>query len=401
MRLLEHQAKQLLSEFGIPVPRGLVCRDAEAAAAAWDQIGASAGGLVLKAQVPIGKRGKGGGVSVVRSRAHAEDAASALLQMTVGGFAVTEILAEELVPISAELYLSVLTDTSPAHPRPLLMISARGGMDIEELAAAAPDSLYRLHADPAYGLHPYQARELARRSGLSVEGQGALTKIIGATYRAYWESDAELVEINPLALTTAGDLVAVDAKVTIDNAARGRHPDIKGAEIDSVETRAAAMGLSYVELEGDIGLISNGAGLTMATMDHLALLGGRPANFLDTGERILRGGIADGMGLLLSNPRVNAVLINVFGGGVRCDVIAQKIVEAVGALPAGHLPVVATLHGRNEEAGRAILSEAGLHGLWAPATIQEALETVVKLAAQRSGGGGGNELPAAERGTGS
>ena len=349
VRLLEHQAKQLLSGFGIPVPRGLVCRDAEAAAAAWDQIGASAGGLVLKAQVPIGKRGKGGGVSVVRSRAHAEDAASALLQMTVGGFAVTEILAEELVPISAELYLSVLTDTSPAHPRPLLMISARGGMDIEELAAAAPDSLYRLHADPAYGLHPYQARELARRSGLSVEGQGALTKIIGATYRAYWESDAELVEINPLALTTAGDLVAVDAKVTIDNAARGRHPDIKGAEIDSVETRAAAMGLSYVELEGDIGLISNGAGLTMATMDHLALLGGRPANFLDTGERILRGGIADGMGLLLSNPRVNAVLINVFGGGVRCDVIAQKIVEAVGALPAGHLPVVATLHGRNEK----------------------------------------------------
>ena len=189
--------------------------------------------------------------------------------------------------------------------------------------------------------------------------------------------------------------------MTIDNAARGRHPDIKGAEIDSVETRAAAMGLSYVELEGDIGLISNGAGLTMATMDHLALLGGRPANFLDTGERILRGGIADGMGLLLSNPRVNAVLINVFGGGVRCDVIAQKIVEAVGALPAGHLPVVATLHGRNEEAGRAILSEAGLDGLWAPATIQEALETVVELAAQRSGSGGGNELPAAERGTGS
>ncbi len=203
--------------------------------------------------------------------------------MTVGGFAVTEIPRRSWCP-SALNCTSVFSPIPAAHPRPLLMISARGGMDIEELAAAAPDSLYRLHADPAYGLHPYQARDLARRSGLSVEGQGALTKIIGATYRAYWESDAELVEINPLVLTTAGDLVAVDAKVTIDNAARGRHPDIKGAEIDSVETRAAAMGLSYVELEGDIGLISNGAGLTMATMDHLALLGGRPANFLDTGS---------------------------------------------------------------------------------------------------------------------
>lgn len=385
MKLLEYQAKELLATYGLPIPRGRVCRTPDEVLGVWDDVGETAGGLVLKAQVPAGRRGKAGGVRVVRHRAAARETADALFGLRLGDFEVSEVLAEELVPIQRELYLSVLTDTSPACPRPLLMMSARGGMDIEELSAAAPESLVRVHADPAYGLHPYQARELARRSGLPGEAQAALVKAIGALYRAYWENDAELVEVNPLAVTDAGALVVVDAKMSIDNAARYRHPQIRGAQIDSVETRAAAMGLSYVELDGDIGLISNGAGLTMATMDHLALLGGRPANFLDTGERILRGGIADGLGLLLANPRVRVVLINVFGGGVRCDVIAQKIVEAVGALPAGHVPVVATLHGRNEEAGREILAEGQVDGLWAPATIEEALTTAVALAGEAGG----------------
>lgn len=385
MKLLEYQAKELLAEYGIDVPRGSVCRSPEEVAAAWDQIGVSAGGVVLKAQIPSGRRGKAGGIRVARDRAAAETAASELLGTTLNGFPVGELLVEELVLIKRELYLSVLTDTSPAHPWPLIMISAQGGMDIEEIAAAAPDSLHRVHVDPAYGLHPFQGRFLGRHSGLSSDKQVMLVAAVGAMYRAYWENDAELVEINPLVITEQGSLVAVDAKVTIDNAARYRHKDLKGAEIDSVETRAAAMGLSYVELDGDIGLISNGAGLTMATMDHLALLGGRPANFLDTGERILRGGIADGLGLLLANPQVRTVLINVFGGGVRCDVIAQKIVEAVEALPAAHIPVVATLHGRNDEVGRRILAEAGLPGLRVLPTIDEALATAVLLAKNGAG----------------
>jgi len=389
VKLLEYQAKELLAEYGIDVPRGSVCRSPEEVAAAWDQIGVLAGGVVLKAQIPSGRRGKAGGIRVVRDRAAAETAASELLGTTLNGFPVGELLVEELVLIKRELYLSVLTDTSPAHPWPLIMISAQGGMDIEEIAAAAPDSLHRVHVDPAYGLHPFQGRFLGRHSGLPSDKQVMLVAAVGAMYRAYWENDAELVEINPLVITEQGSLVAVDAKVTIDNAARYRHKDLKGAEIDSVETRAAAMGLSYVELDGDIGLISNGAGLTMATMDHLALLGGRPANFLDTGERILRGGIADGLSLLLANPQVRTVLINVFGGGVRCDVIAQKIVEAVEALPAAHIPVVATLHGRNDEVGRRILAEAGLPGLRVLPTIDEALATAVLLAKNGAGGPSG------------
>ena len=391
VKLLEYQAKELLVSYGVAVPRGVVCATPEAVATAWDEVGVDASGVVLKAQIPSGRRGKAGGICVVSSRNEAEAAASELLGSVLQGFPVEEILVEEFVPIERELYLSVLTDTSPAKSWPLFMVSAAGGMDIEEIAAAAPDSLHRLHVDPAYGLHPYQGRYLARHCGLPANKQGMLVAVAGAVYRAYWENDAELVEINPLVMTARGDLMALDAKVTIDNAARYRHKDLKGAEVDSVETRAAAMGLSYVELDGDIGLVSNGAGLTMATMDHLALLGGRPANFLDTGERILRGGIADGMGLLLANPRVRTVLINVFGGGVRCDVIAEKIVEAVEALPAGHVPVVATLHGRNDEVGRRILAEAGLPGLWVLAGIDEALATAVRLAGDGGGGTSGDD----------
>lgn len=398
MKLLEYQAKRLLVGYGVAVPRGVVCRTPEEVAAAWEDVGVDAGGAVLKAQIPSGRRGKAGGVRVARSQSEAETAASELLGAVLHGFSVKELLVEELVPIERELYLSVLTDTSPAKPWPLLMVSARGGMDIEEIAAAAPDSLHRLHVDPAYGLHPYQGRYLARHSGLPADKLGMLVAAAGAAYRAYWENDAELVEINPLVMTERGNLVAIDAKVTIDNAVRYRRRDLMGAEVDSVETRAAAMGLSYVELDGDIGLISNGAGLTMATMDHLALLGGRPANFLDTGERILRGGIADGMGLLLANPRVRTVLINVFGGGVRCDVIAEKIVEAVEALPAGHVPVVATLHGRNDEVGRRILAEAGLPGLWVLDGIDEALTTAVRLAGDGGGGACGNSDGGADAG---
>lgn len=393
MKLLEHQAKALLARYGVPVPRGRVLNSASQVPSVWDELTAEGQGLVLKAQVPTGRRGKAGGVVVTHNLEEAQEVAARLLGTKVAGFEVGELLAEELVPTNKELYVSVLTDTSPASPWPLIMVSAAGGIEVEELLERSPELLHRTHADPAYGLHAYQARELARKLSLEPEVQGALVNVLGALYRAYWENDAELVEINPLAVTGEGTLVALDAKVSIDNAARFRHPDLRGAEIESVESRAASMGLSYVQLDGDIGLISNGAGLTMATMDHLALLGGRPANFLDTGERILRGGIPDGLGILLANPNVKVVLINVFGGGVRCDVIAEKIVEAVKSLPEGHVPIVVTLHGRNDTLGREIVRQAELAGVEITDTIEEALVTAVALA-QAAGQGSRAEVTA-------
>lgn len=408
MKLLEHQAKKLLAGYGVPVPRGMVCGNEAEAMDAWETLveaarpsaaadGQTEGpiavsaprGLVLKAQVPSGRRGKGGGILVAHSGVEAKQAVARLLAAQVCGFPVPEVLAEELQPAGRELYLSVLTGTAPSRPRPMVMLSAEGGMEIEDLARESPGSIHTAHVDPAYGLMPYQARGLARHAELGPAAQAQLVQIMGAAYRTFWENDAELVEINPLCVLPAGGLVALDAKVTIDNAARYRHPELKGAEIDSVETRAAAMGLSYVELDGDIGLISNGAGLTMATMDHLALLGGRPANFLDTGERVLRGGIPDGLGLLLANPAVRVVLINIFGGGVRCDVIAERMIEAVRALPEGHVPIVASLHGRNDALGQEMLQSAALPGVSVLPTIDEALQEAVRLSRGPVAGRGG------------
>jgi len=379
MKLLEHQAKTLFSCYGIPVPRGRVCGTADQVRTAIDAVGPE---VVLKAQVPAGRRGKEGGIWLGSDREDALGVAARLLATEVRGYPVRELLVEEKVPVERELYLSVLTDTSGSRNCPMIMLGSRGGMDIEELASTDPGSLHMVHVDPCYGLLPYQARYLARASSLSPKLQAQLVKIMGALYRAYFEKDAELVEINPLVLKaseTSPALMALDAKVTIDNAAVFRHPDLEGAKIDSVETRAAAVGLSYVELDGNIGLISNGAGLTMATMDHLALLGGSPANFLDTGERILRGGIPDAFGILLANPRVNVILINIFGGGVRCDVIAEKIIEAAADLPDPHPPIVVSLNGRNDQVGRRMLAEAALRGVEVHPTIDQAIAAAAAL----------------------
>jgi succinyl-CoA synthetase beta subunit len=359
-------------------------------------------GVVLKAQVPSGRRGKGGGIRFAASCAEAEQAAAELFATTVQGFPVTEVLLEERVPVVSEYYLSVLTDTSPTWNRPLVMVSARGGMEVEDLAAEAPELILQTHADPAYGLHPYQARDLVRRAGVGAEVRGRFVEVVLAAYRAYWESDAELVEINPLAVTSDGRLLALDAKVTIDSSAGYRHPGQEGSTLDSPEARAAALGLSYVELEGNIGLISNGAGLTMATMDHIGLLGGRPANFMDTGERILRNGIDDGLTILAAKSGVEVILINVFGGGVRCDVIAAKIVEALEKRPGFPLPVVVALNGRNADAGRTILAERALPGVCALPTVDEAVAEAVRLAglalAAAGAGEGGAPAPGEERG---
>ena len=389
MRLLEYQAKDLLSAYGVPFPERVLCRDPHDVVDAYARLAVRipvGAGVVLKAQVPSGRRGKGGGVRFAAGSKETSRAAGELFGMTLQGVPVTEVLLEERVAIAAEYYLGVLTDTSPTWNCPLVMFSSRGGMEVEELAAQTPELIAQVHADPAYGLHGYQARDVARLAEGTAELRPQLVEVILAAYRAYWENDAELVEINPLAVAVDGRVVALDAKITIDNSARYRHPGLKGAEMHSAEARAAALGLSYVELDGDIGLISNGAGLTMATMDHIGLLGGRPANFMDTGERILRNGIDDGLTLLAEKPGIRVILINVFGGGVRCDVIAEKIVEALRSRPGFPIPVVATLNGRNAEAGRSMLAQAALPGVYVLSTVDEAVDEAVRLAGRVQAG---------------
>jgi succinyl-CoA synthetase beta subunit len=383
MRLLEHQAKELLGGYGVPLPQRALCRDLAEVAAAYARLVVRipvGSGVVLKAQIPSGRRGRAGGVRFASSSAEAVRVAGELLDSQLLGYTVAEITLEERVAVAAELYLGVLTDTSSDWSSPLVMFSSEGGVEIEDLAARAPELILRTHADPAYGLHPYQCRDLVRRAGVPPEAQASLVDVIMAAYRAYSENDAELVELNPLAIATDGRVLALDAKVTIDNSARYRHPDLKEAGSDSAEARAAALGLSYVELDGNIGLISNGAGLTMATMDHIGVLGGRPANFMDTGERILRNGIDDGLSLLAAKPGVDVVLINVFGGGVQCDVIAGKIIEALAKRPQFSLPLVVSLNGRNAEIGRRILSESAPAGVYVLPTVDEAVAESVRLA---------------------
>ncbi len=378
MKLLEYQAKELLNEFGLPRPRGVVCQEPEEAARACEQLACA---VVLKAQVPSGKRGKGGGIKSAASADEAAREAGSLLGSSVCGFRVDAALVEEQLSVKTELYLGVLTDTAADHSCPMVMLSSQGGMEIEELAERAPEKLARCHVDPRYGLLPYQVRGLMREADIPAVGRPAVLKAVLAAYQAYWQSDAELVEINPLALLADGRVVVMDAKITVDDSARFRHPEIRGAELDSVESEAAAVGLSYVRLDGNIGIISNGAGLTMATMDHVSLAGGRPANFMDTGERILRDGIRDGLGILHDDPGIDVVFINVFGGGVRCDVIARKIVEAATAEIGATLPLVVSLNGRNAEAGRSILREADLPWVTVAHDMSEALETAIHLAA--------------------
>ena len=382
MKLLEHQATALFASYGIPIPEGRVCRTAAEVESAYEMVGPE---VVLKAQVPAGRRGKEGGIWLGSGVEGALAEARRLLSSHIRGYPVKELLMEERVAVERELYLSVLTDTAGGRNCPMVMVSPEGGVDIEELASTDPASLHTVHVDPCYGLLPYQARRIVRASGLSPGLHAEMVRIMEALYRAYIAHDAELVEINPLVVAASGDerrLLALDAKMSIDNAATYRHPEIEGAEVESVETYAASLGLSYVELDGTVGLISNGAGLTMATMDHLALLGASPANFLDTGERILRGGVPDAFGILLANPRVKVILINIFGGGVRCDVIAQKLIEAAAGLPEGHPPVVVSLNGRNDEEGRRMLADAALSGVEVYPTIDEAIATA---AAQGAG----------------
>ena len=383
MKIHEYQAKALLAPFGVPVPRGEVAFTPDEARAAAERLG---GRVVVKAQIHAGGRGKGGGVRVVAGASEAAQVAETLLGSTLvtpqtgpAGRAVGRLLIEEALDIAAELYLGLLVDREAE--RLVVIASAAGGMAIEEVAAATPDRIHR-QTVPESGLQAFQARRLAFRLGLTGSAALKAAGIMAAGARAFHELDASLVEINPLVVTADGAVLALDAKVTLDDSAHFRHAghaELRDpAEEDPLEVEASRHGLNYIRLDGTIGCMVNGAGLAMATMDIIKLAGGEPANFLDVGGGANAGQIRQAFRMLLADPRVKAVLINIFGGILRCDVLAEGVIAAVRDLDV-KLPVVVRLEGTNVEEGRAALRRSGFSFATAD-TMDEAAARVVALA---------------------
>ena len=366
MNLHEYQAKQLFEAYGIEVPRGkAVSRAAEAAEAA-RQLGGDR--WVVKAQVHSGGRGKAGGIILANSPAEAEAATARLIgtrlvthQAGGAGLPIETVLIEEVQPLERELYLSALVDRGSA--RMIFMASAAGGMDIEEVAAQNPEQILNCRIDPAAGLQGYQAREMAFGLGLAGEQIAALQRIMAAMLRLLLEKDLSQIEINPLVVMGDGRLRALDAKINVDDNALYAHPDIAAlrdvSQEDATETAARAHDLSYVTLDGTIGCMVNGAGLAMATLDVIKLYGGEPANFLDVGGGTTAAKVAEAFKLILSDPKVKAVLVNIFGGIVRCNLIAEGIIAAVKEVGVT-IPVVVRLEGTNAEEGRQLLEQSGL-----------------------------------------
>lgn len=366
MNLHEYQAKQLFEAYGIEVPRGKpVSQPAEAAEAA-RQLGGDR--WVVKAQVHSGGRGKAGGIILANSPAEAEAATGRLIgtrlvthQAGGAGLPIETVLIEEVQPLERELYLSALVDRGSA--RVIFMASAAGGMDIEEVAAQNPEQILSCRIDPAAGLQGYQAREMAFGLGLAGEQIAALQRIMAAMMRLLLEKDLSQIEINPLVVMGDGRLRALDAKINVDDNALYAHPDIAAlrdvSQEDATETAARAHDLSYVTLDGTIGCMVNGAGLAMATLDVIKLYGGEPANFLDVGGGTTAAKVAEAFKLILSDPKVKAVLVNIFGGIVRCNLIAEGIIAAVKEVGVT-IPVVVRLEGTNAEEGRQLLEQSGL-----------------------------------------
>ncbi|MDA8187884.1 MAG: ADP-forming succinate--CoA ligase subunit beta [Dehalococcoidales bacterium] len=377
MRTFEYQAKEIFAKYKIPTPKGIVCESPEEAAAAFDAIGSE---VVVKAQVMTGGRGKAGGVKFARSRQEAQAAADQILDMRISDLPVSKVLVEERLQIASEYYLSIITDTDGYHGCPLLMIGARGGMEVEEIANQDPNAMRRVHIDPRYGVFPHHVLSNLVQMPIAKKHHNQIEKIARQLYQAYWEMDGELAEINPLVVTADDRVIAADARLYIDSNALFRHPELKPTFTNPFEQRAASARLAYVHLDGNIGIIANGAGLAMGTMDMVRVAGGRPANFLDPGERIMHpGGLEAAFGIILDNPNVEAVLFNVFGGGVRCDRIATRLVEVLSGLPNFNLPMVLCLRGRNEEEGQRTIAAFGCKSIEMANSMEEAVERVVKL----------------------
>lgn len=366
MNLHEYQAKQLFARFGIPVSSGEVAESPRAARQAADRLGGSV--WVVKAQVHAGGRGKGGGVKLANSLDEVQAAAAGMLgirlvtkQTGSAGLPVNQVFVEAGSEIERELYLSLLVDR--AHERVTFVASAAGGMDIEEVAATTPDKIFTVSVNPAAGLQAYQSRILAAGLSLEKEQMRQFVALTAKLYSLFCECDAALVEINPLIVNTAGQLLALDAKINIDDNALFRQPGLVAmrdpTQEDDMERSASEHDLSYVSLDGNIACMVNGAGLAMATMDLIKLHGGEPANFLDVGGGATSERVAEAFKLILSNRQISVILVNIFGGIVRCDLIAEGIVQAIRDIKVS-VPVVVRLEGTNVEQGRALLAKSGL-----------------------------------------
>jgi succinyl-CoA synthetase beta subunit len=382
--LLEYQGKQLFARHGVPVPEGRVADTVEAAVEAAEEIGYP---CVIKAQVQIGGRGKAGGIKVARDRAEAEEHAGAILGMDIRGprgegpFTVHQVWVEGASEIEAEYYASIILDRSAK--KLLAMLSTMGGMNVEEIADKDPDALVRRHVEPHEGFGDAQAAALAADAGVADEAREKTAAMLVKLYGAFNESDATLIEVNPLVVTKDSDVVALDSKVTIDNSALFRHEDLADLEEgfieDPQERMAKEKGLTYVKLDGDIGILGNGAGLCMSTLDVVAQAGGSPANFLDAGGGSKADAIVDALEVITSDPKVVAILFNIFGGITRGDEIAKGIIEAFGRIEID-VPLVVRLDGTNSDEGLGLLADADLPNLHLEKTMLGAAEKVVELA---------------------
>jgi succinyl-CoA synthetase beta subunit len=374
--LYEHQGKELFARYEIPVPRGIVATSGEEAARATEELG---GRSVVKVQVAIGGRGKGGGVVVVDSPERAAAEADRMLREGFKDMPVTRVLVEQVLPIAREFYTSFLLDRSTG--RYLAMMTAEGGVDIEGLARTRPEAIRRVHVDPNLGLRTYHVRELV--SVLPVDARDGAGEALRKAFRLLTELDATLVEVNPLVQLEDGSVVALDAKVTIDDNALFRHPDLEPLRsafpIDPVEARAKEKGLQYVKLEGEVGIIGNGAGLVMSTLDVVAQAGARAANFLDVGGGASADQMATSLEVVLSDPAVRSVLINIFGGITRGDLVAEGILGALDRVDV-RVPIVVRLDGTNAEEGRRILAEANHPRIVTADTMLEGARRAAELA---------------------
>ncbi|MDL1861382.1 ADP-forming succinate--CoA ligase subunit beta [Betaproteobacteria bacterium PRO7] len=385
MKIHEYQGKQILAKYGVPVPRGVPCFSVDEAVAAAKQLGGPV--WVVKAQIHAGGRGKGGGVKPARSIDEVKAHASRILGMQLvthqtgpQGQKVRRLLIEEGADIRKELYVGMVVDR--ATQRVCLMASSEGGMDIEEVAAHTPEKIHKVFVDPERGLTDREADDVAVKIGVPAASVPQARAVLQGLYRAFWECDASLAEINPLILTGDGRVVALDAKMNFDSNALFRHPDIVAMrdldEEDPAEVEASQFDLSYIQLDGNIGCLVNGAGLAMATMDTIKLFGGEPANFLDVGGGATTEKVTEAFKLMLRNPKLQAILVNIFGGIMRCDVIAEGVIAASKAV---HLkvPLVVRMKGTNEDLGKKMLAESGLPIISAD-TMAEAAQKVVAAA---------------------
>jgi succinyl-CoA synthetase beta subunit len=380
--LYEYQGKQLFARFGIPVSEGRVAGSAEEARAAAEELG---GQVVVKAQVLTGGRGKAGGIKLAETPEEAGARAGEILGMDIRGHAVRKVWIERASDIAREYYLSVTFDRG--EKKPLFMLTTQGGVDIEEVAERTPEALARLRVDPLMGFQPYQARWLCFTAGIDDPNeQKQVIAIVGKLYDAFVGADAMLCEINPLIVTPAREVKALDSKFTVDDNALFRHPDV--AEMRDVEAAdpqerlAREKGVTYVKLDGEVGILGNGAGLVMSTLDVIDQVGGSPANFCDLGGGGDAEGVVDALEVITTDPQVKAILFNIFGGITRCDEVARGILEALERMTIEH-PIVVRLDGTNAEEGRRLLTEAAPDNVHVEETMLSAAERVVELAGAR------------------